>query len=106
MLTSIGRGGTGARSGDPGAHRRAEVYSDEALWRARYDHVTAERDLWKSFAALARFGVPVPRGEVASAYAPSIDEKPPTVVRIPWQRVAPDGVPGGPKVHNPRRGQR
>lgn len=105
MLTSTGRGGTGARNGDPGAHRRAEVYSDEALWRARYDRVTADRDLWKTFAALARFGIPIPRGEVASAYTDR-SEKPPPVVRIPHQRVAPDGLPGGPKAHHPRKGQR
>lgn len=105
MRTSTGLGGTGARNADLGAHRRADIYSDEQLWRRRYDNLLADRDVWRNFAALARFAVLVPRGEVASAYA-TREEKPPPVVVVPLQRVAPDGVPAKPRIHHPRKGQR
>lgn len=104
MRTGTGRFGIGGARDGSGDLRRADVYSDEALWRARYDRLLSERDMWRTVAALARFAVPVPPGEVASAYA--AEDRPPQLVVVPLQRVAPTGVPAKPRIHNPRKGQR
>ena len=84
MRTGSGRFATGARRDGSGDRRRAEIYSDEELWRVRYDRQVAEATFWRNFAFLQPFAV--------STLIPGPEAHRPARITVP-ARVAPDGVP-------------
>lgn len=103
MRIGTGRFATGGPRDGAGDLRRVDVYSDEALWRARYDRVLDDRDLWRMVLALSPFAVRVPVGELPTARrdltrpADLSGPLPPVFPPIPWPRPSPDGAPTRPR---------
>lgn len=86
MRTGTGRFGTSGPRDGSGDHRRADIYSDEELWRLRYDRAVDEATFWRNFALLRPFAV--------SSLIPVVERTVPLRAVIP--RVAPQGVPNIP----------
>lgn len=91
MRTGSGRFGTGGPRDGSGARRRADIYSDESLMRARYEAAALEARFWENFAWLKPFAVSTSTRVMELPPVPP--RKPPPVVVeavIPTQRARPD----------------
>jgi hypothetical protein len=110
VRTGTGRFGTGGSPDTGGSRPRADLYGDAALYRRRYELARAEVDQLhherRQFNRAADFirllrpwTVAVPMGQHAtgnpSFVAPALPSR---VVRIPTQRVAPDGIASNPRT--------